>query len=83
MGSGLSSAKRTASSISRWPVGRSVAWFSGCALLVVATVLGGGWAVIVSGTSGSAQEKMATLEKKGVGVIRDLSEIGNTFKKIL
>ena len=38
---------------------------------------------IVSGSSGSAQEKMATLEKKGVAVIRDLSEIGSSFKKIL
>ena len=38
---------------------------------------------IVSGFSGSAQEKMATLEKKGVAVVRDLSEIGNSFKKIL
>ncbi len=38
---------------------------------------------IVSGVRGSAQEKIATLEQKGITVIRDLSEIGNTFKKIL
>lgn len=38
---------------------------------------------IVSGSSGSAQEKMATLEKRGIQVIRDLSEIGSTFKKVL
>ncbi len=37
---------------------------------------------IVSGVRGSAQEKIATLEQKGITVIRDLSEIGNTFKKI-
>ena len=38
---------------------------------------------IVSGVQGSAQEKIATLEEKGIAVVRDLSEIGNTFKRIL
>ena len=38
---------------------------------------------IVSGVRGSAQEKIQTLEKKGISVIRDLSEIGSSFKKIL
>lgn len=35
---------------------------------------------IISGSSGTAQEKIATLESKGVGVIRDLSEIGATVR---
>ena len=38
---------------------------------------------IVSGTRGTAQEKIATLEKCGVRVVRHLSEIGESFKKIL
>ncbi|MBI3252217.1 MAG: succinate--CoA ligase subunit alpha [Candidatus Omnitrophica bacterium] len=35
---------------------------------------------IISGSSGSAQEKIEVLEKKGVPVIRDLSQIGDFLK---
>jgi len=38
---------------------------------------------IVSGSSGSAQEKMAVLEKYGVRVIKNLSDIGSTLKTLL
>lgn len=38
---------------------------------------------IISGASGTAQEKMAVLRGKGVQVIENLSEIGSAFKKIL
>jgi succinyl-CoA synthetase alpha subunit len=37
----------------------------------------------VSGSSGTAQDKMATLEKRGVHVVRNLSELGSSLKKIL
>jgi succinyl-CoA synthetase alpha subunit len=35
---------------------------------------------IVSGKQGTAQEKIATLEKRGIRVIRQLGQIGETFK---
>ena len=35
---------------------------------------------IVSGSSGSAKEKISTLEKKGITIIRDLSEIGSSVR---
>ncbi len=38
---------------------------------------------IVSGSSGTAQDKMAALEKRGVHVVRNLSELGTSLKKIL
>jgi succinyl-CoA synthetase alpha subunit len=38
---------------------------------------------IVSGSSGTAQEKMATLEKNGIHVVKNLSELGSSLKKIL
>ncbi len=38
---------------------------------------------IVSGSSGSAQDKMAALEKCGIHVVRNLSELGTSLKKIL
>jgi succinyl-CoA synthetase alpha subunit len=38
---------------------------------------------IISGHSGSAQEKIKTLESKGVRVVRNLSEIGVTMKQIV
>ena len=38
---------------------------------------------IVSGASGTAQEKMATLEKQGIHVVKNLSELGSSLKKIL
>jgi succinyl-CoA synthetase alpha subunit len=38
---------------------------------------------IISGSSGTAQEKMATLEKKGVTVIQNLSELGSSVKQML
>lgn len=38
---------------------------------------------IISGSSGTAQEKIQTLEKKGVRVVRDLSDIGATAKTLL
>ncbi len=38
---------------------------------------------IVSGSSGTAQEKMATLEAEGVTVVRNLSDIGVTLKRLL
>jgi succinyl-CoA synthetase alpha subunit len=38
---------------------------------------------IVSGKQGTAQEKMATLESRGIRVIRQLGQIGETFKEIL
>jgi succinyl-CoA synthetase alpha subunit len=38
---------------------------------------------IISGSSGTAQEKMAALEKKGVLVVRDLSLIGASAKDLL
>ncbi len=37
---------------------------------------------IVSGKQGTAQEKIATLEKKGIRVIRQLGQIGETFKEL-
>ncbi len=38
---------------------------------------------IVSGSQGTAQEKIATLEQKGVRVVRNLSEMGSALKQIL
>ena len=38
---------------------------------------------IISGTQGTAQEKMDTLRKKGVTVIQNLSDIGTTMKSLL
>jgi succinyl-CoA synthetase alpha subunit len=38
---------------------------------------------IVSGSSGTAQEKMKALEAKGVKVIHNLSEIGRSMKELL
>jgi succinyl-CoA synthetase alpha subunit len=38
---------------------------------------------IISGSSGTAQEKIQTLEKKGVRVVRDLSDIGVSAKEVL
>ena len=38
---------------------------------------------IISGSSGTAQEKMRTLESKGVRVIKNLSEIGRTMKELV
>ncbi len=38
---------------------------------------------IVSGSQGTAQEKIAVLEEKGVQVVRNLSEIGSSVKQIL
>lgn len=38
---------------------------------------------IISGSQGSAQDKIKTLESKGVRVIQNLSEIGSTFNQIL
>lgn len=38
---------------------------------------------IISGSQGTAQEKISTLEKCGVTVIKNLSDIGQTFKNIL
>ena len=38
---------------------------------------------IVSGSSGTAQEKIQTLKSKGVFVINDLSQIGDSVKEIL
>lgn len=38
---------------------------------------------IISGTQGTAQEKISTLEKNGVAVVRHLSDIGATFKTLL
>jgi succinyl-CoA synthetase alpha subunit len=38
---------------------------------------------IVSGSKGTAQEKMSTLESKGIRVVKNLSEIGSTLKGML
>ncbi|OGW91011.1 MAG: succinate--CoA ligase subunit alpha [Omnitrophica bacterium RIFCSPHIGHO2_02_FULL_63_14] len=38
---------------------------------------------IISGASGTAQEKIQTLEKKGVAVIRNLSEIGSSARRLI
>lgn len=38
---------------------------------------------IISGGRGTAQEKMSVLEKKGICVIQNLSEIGSTVKRIV
>jgi succinyl-CoA synthetase alpha subunit len=38
---------------------------------------------IISGSRGTAQEKMRALEDRGVTVIRDLSQIGSALKKML
>merc|ERR1711916_84189 len=38
---------------------------------------------IVSGTSGTAKEKMDALEKAGVTVVKSLADIGKTVKKVL
>ena len=38
---------------------------------------------IISGASGTAQEKMAVLEKQGIRVVRNLSDIGVTLQKLL
>ncbi len=38
---------------------------------------------IISGASGTAEEKMRTLEQHGVSVIRNLSQIGAFFQKLL
>ena len=38
---------------------------------------------IISGSHGTAQEKIAALEEKGVTVVRHLSDIGSSIKKIL
>lgn len=38
---------------------------------------------IISGSSGTAQEKMRTLESKGVRVVKNLSEVGRTMKEML
>ncbi len=38
---------------------------------------------IISGGRGTAQEKMEVLEKRGICVIKNLSEIGSTVKKIV
>ena len=38
---------------------------------------------IISGHSGSAQEKIKTLESKGIRVVKNLSEIGTTMKEML
>ncbi|OIO39646.1 MAG: succinate--CoA ligase subunit alpha [Candidatus Omnitrophica bacterium CG1_02_46_14] len=38
---------------------------------------------IISGKSGTAQEKIEVLESNGIRVIRDLSQIGNTFRGLL
>ncbi|MGH7197479.1 MAG: succinate--CoA ligase subunit alpha [Candidatus Omnitrophota bacterium] len=38
---------------------------------------------IISGSSGTAQEKISTLEKKGVLVVRDLSRIGVSARELL
>jgi succinyl-CoA synthetase alpha subunit len=38
---------------------------------------------IVSGKSGTAQEKIGVLESKGITVIRDLSQIGSTLRHLL
>lgn len=38
---------------------------------------------IISGSSGTAQEKIQTLEKRGVRVVRDLSDIGISAKEVL
>ncbi len=37
---------------------------------------------IISGSSGSAQDKMKTLEANGIYVINNLSEVGATFKRM-
>jgi succinyl-CoA synthetase alpha subunit len=38
---------------------------------------------IVSGAQGTAQEKMETLRKNNVLVVKNLSEIGRSFKQLL
>ncbi len=38
---------------------------------------------IISGTQGSAQDKIATLEKKGIRVVKNLSEIGSLCQSLL
>ncbi len=38
---------------------------------------------IISGSSGTAQEKMRTLESMGVRVVKNLSEIGQTMKELV
>ncbi len=38
---------------------------------------------IISGSKGTAQEKMNALQSKGVHVVKNLSEVGQTFKRIL
>ena len=38
---------------------------------------------IISGSSGTAQEKMAVLEEKGVRVIKNLSQIGSSLASVL
>ena len=37
---------------------------------------------IISGSRGTAQEKIQTLESNGIAVIKNLSEIGSTLKQI-
>lgn len=38
---------------------------------------------IISGSKGTAQEKIGILEQRGVRVIHDLSDIGNTLREVL
>lgn len=38
---------------------------------------------IVSGSKGTAQEKMATLAERGVRVVKNLSELGKTMKELI
>lgn len=38
---------------------------------------------IISGSKGTAQEKMNALQSRGVHVVKNLSEVGQTFKRIL
>jgi succinyl-CoA synthetase alpha subunit len=38
---------------------------------------------IVSGSKGTAQEKMATLTERGVKVVKNLSELGKTMKELI
>ena len=38
---------------------------------------------IISGTSGAAKDKMDALERRGVAVVRNLSDIGTTLRKLL